>query len=202
MSGMQSLLPDHEILRMGSALVEPFDARCVQPASYDLTLHPEVLTPPAIRFTRTIDLRTDKPGDMMTRVYLGTDGFELLPGTCVLASTAEVISCPPDIAARVEGKSSLARLFLAVHVTAGWVDPGWHGQLTLEVVNHGPWSIKLWAGMKIAQINFTKMLSPCTTPYGSPLLGSHYQAQKGPTAAVGARALEQDRAPTGAGEEE
>jgi len=186
------LLPDHEILRLRTTLIEPFDEKCVQPASYDLTLHPEALAPPATRFSRTIDLRTDHPLDAMRPVTIG-DGFDLLPGACLIASTEEYIYCPSDIVARVEGKSSLGRLFLAVHVTAGWVDAGWRGQITLEVVNHGPWSVRLWAGMKIAQVNFTRMASPCAVPYGSPQLGSHYQAQEGPTAAVGKRSFESKR---------
>jgi dCTP deaminase len=72
------------------------------------------------------------------------------------------------------------------------VDTGWSGQLTLEVVNHGPWTIRLWAGMKIAQVNFTRLAAPCSVPYGSPKLGSHYQDGQGPTAAIGGRALEQE----------
>jgi dCTP deaminase len=188
MSGsIHGLLPDHEILRLGSALIAPFDAQCVQPASYDLTLHPDVLVPPPGGMA--IDLRTTTPSAVMCRMRMG-DNFLLKPGGCLLASTVETIHCPSDIAARVEGKSSLGRLFLAVHVTAGWVDPGWSGQLTLEVVNHAPWSIALWAGMKIAQINFTRLCAPCRIPYGSSQLGSHYQSQQGPTAAIGERALE------------
>jgi dCTP deaminase len=188
------LLPDHEILRLGRQLIEPFNERCVQPASYDLALHEAGLVPPLrgetiVRSMKPIDLRVDKPREAMTRVSL-ENGYVLLPGQCLLASTVETIHCASNIVARVEGKSSLGRLFLAVHVTAGWVDAGWSGQITLEVVNHGPWSIKLWAGMKIAQINFTRLAEPCTVPYGSPQLGSHYQAQQGPTAAVGERALE------------
>ena len=189
------LLPDHELLRLGRQLIEPFDEKCVQPASYDLSLHAEGLVPPdeylTIRSTKAIDLRVDKPRESMTRVNM-KEGFALLPGKCLLASTIETIHCASNIVARVEGKSSLGRLFLAVHVTAGWVDAGWNGQITLEVVNHGPWSINLWAGMKIAQINFTRMAEPCAVPYGSPQLGSHYQAQQGPTAAVGERALEHE----------
>jgi dCTP deaminase len=179
------LLPDHEIRRL--RLVEPFDEGCVQPASYDLTLHPAGLVPSRTIAPKTIDLRVDHPGEAMQPVRLDGEGFDLLPGSCLLASTLEHLVCPPDVAARVEGKSSLGRLFLAVHVTAGWVDPGWRGQVTLEIVNHGPWAVRLWAGMKIAQVNFTRMASPCTTPYGSPALGSHYQAQQGPTAAAGGR---------------
>jgi dCTP deaminase len=192
------ILPDHEILRRGSQLIEPFDERCVQPTSYDLSLHAEGLVPLA---GHRIDLRVDRPREAMSKVILG-DGFDLLPGACLLASTAEVVRCPSDIAARVEGKSSLGRLFLAVHVTAGWVDAGWNGQLTLEVVNHGPWTIRLWAGMKIAQVNFTRLAAPCSVPYGSPKLGSHYQDGQGPTAATGERALERtNRVPEEAQEE-
>ena len=185
-----SLLPDHEILRLGSTLVAPFNPQSVQPASYDLTLHAEALSPPSTRFSKTVDLRVDSPKELMRKVDL-SDGFDLLPGSCLLASTFECVKCPADIAARVEGKSSLGRLFLAVHVTAGWIDPGWCGQVTLEVVNHGPWSVRLWAGMKIAQINFTRMHQPCLVPYGSAKLGSHYQNQEGPTAAVGKRGYEE-----------
>ena len=183
--GLVGLLPDYEILSMGTKLVEPFDERCMQPASYDLTLHEEVLAPYSLS-SKVIDLRVDKPRDTMYPISL-KEGFLLQPKACILASTAEVIHCPRDIAARVEGKSSLGRVFLAVHVTAGWVDPGWSGQITLEIANHGPWSIMLWAGMKIAQINFTRLASPCRVPYGSSQLGSHYQGQQGPTAAVGER---------------
>lgn len=180
------LLPDHEIRAFNSQLIDPFDEQCVQPASYDLALHQTILVP---QFASTIDLRTDNPKDHMREVSLGT-GYRLLPGASVIASTIEVIRCPRDIAARVEGKSSLGRLFLAVHVTAGWIDPGWVGQVTLEVVNHGPWTIVLWPGMKIAQINFTRMGYQCSDPYGSEKLKSHYQGQQGPTAAVGRRVLE------------
>lgn len=187
---LTGLLPDHEILTLGHQLVEPFNPRCVQPASYDLSLHPDVLVPPGTRFAQTVDLRTDDPKSLMRPLNIGT-GYELLPGGCLIASTAEVIHCAPDIAARVEGKSSLGRLFLSVHVTAGWLDPGWSGQVTLEMVNHGSWSIMLWAGMKIAQVNFTRMATPCAAPYGSVGLGSHYQNQRGPTAAAGRRAHEQ-----------
>lgn len=168
---------------MGAALVEPFDAARVQPASYDLSLHPELLVLlPGAR----VDLRQQVSRHALVAVHIPEEGYVLSPGACVLASTAEKIRVPHDLTARVEGRSSLGRLFLAVHVTAGWVDPGWYGQLTLEVVNHGPWEIVLWPGMPIAQVNFSKLLSPCTVPYGD-LRSSHYQGGKGPTAAVGGR---------------
>lgn len=192
MHTLTGLLPDHEILKLGCALIEPFDEKCVQPASYDLSLHGEALALiPKGELEPAIDLRVNNPRESMLRINLG-DGFNLRPGACLLASTSEIIHCPDNIAARVEGKSSLGRLFLAVHVTAGWVDPGWSGQITLEVVNHSPWEIRLWAGMKIAQINFTRLTSPCAVPYGSSRLGSHYQSQRGPTAAVGERDLEHE----------
>jgi dCTP deaminase len=183
MYDLPGLLPDHEISRLASKLIEPFNERFVQPASYDLTLHEEGLMP-FMTSSKVMDLRVDKPKEGMYPISF-KEGFLLQPKACLLASTAEIIHCPRDIVARVEGKSSLGRIFLAVHVTAGWVDAGWSGQITLEVVNHGPWSIMLWAGMKIAQINFTRLASPCQVPYGSTQLGSHYQSQKGPTAAVG-----------------
>jgi dCTP deaminase len=85
--------------------------------------------------------------------------------------------------ARVEGKSTLGRIFLAVHITAGFIDPGFNGKITLEVVNHGPWNLVLWPGMKIAQISFSKMSKECSKPYGSLGLKSHYQGQNGVTAA-------------------
>lgn len=166
-------------------MVDPFHADRVQPASYDLTLHPEVLVP--VSAPVAVDLRDVDPREYMRAVSLGEDGFDLLPGGCLLGSTAERIVCPGDVAARVEGKSSLGRLFLAVHVTAGWIDPGWGGQITLEVVNFGPWTVKLWAGMRIAQVNFTRMESSSATPYGTKRLGSHYQGQIGPTASAGRR---------------
>lgn len=193
---LYGLLPDHEIIRLGRTLVEPFDVTCVQPASYDLTLGSEGLVPTKGRSDAPLDLRVDHPRDVMSPIFIG-DGYDLGPGGCLLVSTAEHVYCDPDIVARVEGKSSLGRLFLAVHVTAGWVDAGWRGQITLEVVNHGPWTVRLWSGMKIAQVNFTRMASPCAVPYGSPQLGSHYQAQMGPTAAAGARGHGRARPVTG-----
>jgi dCTP deaminase len=177
------ILPDSELLTLGSTLIEPFNPKNVQPASYDLALDGTILRPSA---HSNMDLRRRNPLDVMQPVKIG-DGFTLEPGACILGSTLEVIHCPIDCVARVEGKSSLGRLFMAVHVTAGFVDPGFKGQITLEIVNHGPWGIVLWPGMKIAQINFARMEGPCSRPYGSPGLGSHYQGQVGPTPATGNR---------------
>lgn len=184
------LLTDRDILSRGTNLIDPFDPKLVQPASYDLTLHHEVLRPKEFGtgLGPVMDLRKIKPE--MIRGQLDKDSV-IYPGECLLASTVETVRVPDNLAARVEGKSSLGRLFLSVHITAGWVDPGWVGQLTLEMVNHGPWRIRLWPGMKIAQINFMMMNGHCAVPYGSTSLGSHYQEQVGPTAARGV--LHEDR---------
>lgn len=109
--------------------------------------------------------------------------FSLYPGKFYLFSTLEKVYIPEDLAARVEGKSSLARLGLEVHRTAGYVDPGFRGHITLELSNVGPLVIRLEAGMKIAQLVFHQLTSPVERPYGHPDLNSHYQGQKnGPTA--------------------
>lgn len=180
-------MPDAELLQRGVTLIEPFDAGMVQPASYDLGLDSTLLVPVKELCGSAVDLRKNNPKRLTTATTIGVDGFELQPGACVLGSTLELIHCPTDYVARVEGKSSLGRLFMTVHVTAGFIDPGFSGQVTLEIVNHGPWTIILWPGMRIAQVNFAEMSSPCLKPYGSPGLGSHYQGQKGPTPSAGNR---------------
>jgi dCTP deaminase len=119
--------------------------------------------------------------------FVDFDRYELHPRQSVLACTEEVVRCPLDLSARIEGKSSLGRLFMAVHITAGVIDAGFHGQVTLEIVNHGPWTIVLWPSMPIAQVNYFQMTGPCEVPYGSKKLGSHYLGQRGPTPASGRR---------------
>jgi len=184
--------PDSEFIKHGESLITPFDPKRVQPASYDLSLYEELLVPKPVGPTgtrpvnRVVDLREDNPKKLIESVKI-KDRYELIPGACVLGSTVETVHCPTNAAARVEGKSSLGRLFLAVHVTAGFIDPGFNGQVTLEIVNHGPWTVVLWTGMPIAQINFSTLLYTCDRPYGSPVLDSHYQGQRGPTAAAGER---------------
>lgn len=105
------------------------------------------------------------------------------PGQLILASTEQTVRIPNWLAARAEGKSSLGRKGLAVHVTAGFIDPGFEGDITLELVNHGPKSIVLMTGMPICQLAIFKLSSPVERPYGHPDLKSHYQGQSGPTAA-------------------
>jgi dCTP deaminase len=175
------ILSDRELNTLSTALVEPWDKNNTQPSSYDLSLEGELLIPHPGR----IDLRVDDPKDHMHRLKF--DEYVLQPGASVLGSTIEIVKCPRNLSSRIEGKSSIGRLFVAIHVTAGVVDAGWHGQITLEIVNHGPWEILIWKGMKIAQVSYFKLTSACETPYGTNELGSHYLGQSGPTAAAGRR---------------
>jgi dCTP deaminase len=177
-----SVLSDISILEYGSRLIEPFDRARVQPASYDLALGDDLLVPKAQPPRSWIDIRHNDPKTYLDSLSLKNGSWGLKPGACVLACTVEQIMVTGDLVARVEGKSSIGRLFVACHCTAGFVDPGWSGRITLEITNHGPWEIILFAGMKIAQVNFTRLDRPCVKPYGSPGLGSHYQGQTGPEA--------------------
>jgi dCTP deaminase len=112
----------------------------------------------------------------------GQEPFILHPGEFVLASTYELVSLPDDVAARLEGKSSLGRLGLLTHSTAGFIDPGFSGHVTLELSNVATLPIKLWPGMKIGQLCLFRLSSPAEHPYGSAGSGSRYQNQRGPTA--------------------
>jgi dCTP deaminase len=182
------LLSDVHIREICPSIVHPYDADRVQPASYDLSLARGFLVPfhsNQLVEADGLDLRIHNPRDYMKEV--DSPVWRLDPGHCVLGSTQQVITCPKDIAIRVEGKSSLARLFLLPHVAAGWIHPGFTGQVTLEIVNLGPWPIKLYEGMEIAQMNFTRMSTPVAVPYGNKALGSHYQGQMGPTSSLGKR---------------
>lgn len=182
---MSGTLSDHEIIsnvNSGHIKIEPFNEEMVQPASYDLTLDSEILVPTPSSIPYRMDLRSTKPADLLVGCSI-EDGFELTPGGCILASTKESIGVPSNVVSRIEGKSTLGRIFLSVHITAGFIDPGFEGKLTLEVVNHGPWRIVLWPGMKIAQVSFSWMSEESSKPYGSPELKSHYQGQGRVTAA-------------------
>ncbi len=113
-------------------------------------------------------------------LHLDAEAFILHPGEFVLGSTSERIALPDDLVARLEGKSSLGRLGLLIHSTAGFVDAGWDGQLTLELSNVCNLPITLYPGMKIGQISFIRMTTPADVPYGSAAVGSKYQGQRGP----------------------
>ena len=178
------LLSDRDIRRQlaeGRIKLEPSEDKLVQPASVDVRLdryfrlfdnHKYPVIDPAeeqSELTRLIEVARDEP-------------FVLHPGEFVLGATFEQVTLPTDIAARLEGKSSLGRLGLLTHSTAGFVDPGFSGHVTLELSNMATLPIKLWPGMKVGQLCFFKLSSEVEHPYGSKSYGSHYQGQRGPTA--------------------
>ena len=177
------LLSDRDLrkeLDAGRLGIDPFDPAMVQPSSIDVRLD---------RFFRVFDnskythidpqLQQDELTSMVEKE--GDEPFVLHPGEFVLASTFEVVSLPDDIAGRLEGKSSLGRLGLLTLSTAGWIDPGFSGHVTLELSNVATLPIKLWPGMKIGQLCLFRTSSPAEHPYGSPVYGSRYQDQRGPT---------------------
>jgi dCTP deaminase len=169
-----------EELARGRIVIDPFDERNVQPSSVDVRMD---------RFFRVfrnhtapvIDVKLDLAG-LTELVEVPDDGVFLLhPGEFVLGSTLEVVGVPDDLVARLEGKSSLARLGLLIHSTAGFIDPGFNGHITLELSNVATLPITLYPNMKIGQVSFMRMTTPAEHPYGSGRLGSKYQGQRGPT---------------------
>ncbi|WP_395295240.1 dCTP deaminase [Kitasatospora hibisci] len=177
------LLSDKDIrteIDKGRVVIDPFDPAMIQPSSIDVRLD---------RFFRVfenhryphIDPSEEQPD--LTRLVEpeGDDAFILHPGEFVLASTYEVITLPEDVASRLEGKSSLGRLGLLTHSTAGFIDPGFSGHVTLELSNVATLPIKLYPGMKIGQLCLFRLSSPSEHPYGSERYGSRYQGQRGPT---------------------
>jgi dCTP deaminase len=181
-----SVLSDRDIraaLDAGNVKIRPYDPIDVQPSSVDLHLDH------AFRVFRNnrypfIDVRQPQP-DLTELLRIEDDEpFILHPGEFVLGQTLEWVELPDDLVARLEGRSSLGRLGLLIHSTAGYVDPGWKGNLTLELSNVANLPIALYAGMRIGQISFFKMSSPVERPYGSPELRSRYQGQSEPTASA------------------
>ena len=175
----QSVLSDGTILRLveaGRITIDPWDPGRVQPASVDLRLGDSFRVFHNHR-TTAIDLR--EPPSNLTEEVTIEDGvpFVIHPGEFALGRTLEWVELPDDIVARIEGKSSIGRLGLIVHATAGFCDPGWKGTLTLELNNLTRVPIKLYAGLPIAQLSFMTLDAPAETPYGSAELGSHYQGQ-------------------------
>lgn len=158
--------------------LSPADETLIQPASIDVRLDRMFLSFPTHPYGGVIDPACEQPDLFPTYVPRG-DAFRLNPGTFVLASTFEVISLPGDVCAQFAGKSSLARLGLGVHVTAGFIDPGFTGQITIELANVNSIPILLHPGMKIGQIVFERLEQPASVLYGS--AGNNYQGQRGPT---------------------
>lgn len=169
-----------EELAAGRIVIDPLDAQCIQPSSVDLRL--DKLFRVFLNHTMpVIDVKKDL-SDLTRMVEIDDgDAFILHPGEFVLGSTAEAISLPDDLVARIEGKSSLGRLGLLIHSTAGFIDAGFSGHITLELSNVANLPITLYPGMKIGQVSFLKMTTPADVPYGSSAVGSKYQGQRGPT---------------------
>ena len=177
------LLSDRDIkseIDKGRVVLEPYDVNMIQPSSVDVRLDRLFRTFENHKYAH-IDPAENQPELTREVAVEGHDPFILHPGEFVLGSTYEVISLPDDIAGRLEGKSSLGRLGLLTHSTAGFIDPGFSGHVTLELSNVATLPIKLWPGMKIGQLCLFRLESPAEHPYGSAVYGSRYQGQRGPT---------------------
>lgn len=181
----QVILSDGTIRRLiadGTLVIDPIEPEQVQPASVDVRLGAEFLV--FRNHTCEVIDPFDKPSDLNEKFVVGEgEPFILHPGEFVLGTTVEAIGLPDDLVARVEGKSSLGRLGLLIHATAGFVDPGWQrGQITLELSNVATLPIKLYAGMRIGQLSFHTLDAAAERPYGHPELNSKYVGQTGPVA--------------------
>ena len=168
-----------EAIASGRIGIDPFEEGCIQPSSVDLHVD-HYFRLFRNHTSRVIDVREDQE-DLTELVDIGGDALILHPGEFVLGSTKEKVTLPNDLVARLEGKSSLGRLGLLIHSTAGFVDAGWDGHLTLELSNVANLPITVYPGMKIGQISFLEMTTPADQPYGSAGLNSKYQGQWGPT---------------------
>ncbi len=177
------LLSDRDLraeIEGGRLSVDPYDPAMVQPSSIDVRLDRYFRVFENHRYPH-IDPAEEQP-DLTRLVEPPEDEpFILHPGEFVLGSTFEVVTLPDQLAARLEGKSSLGRLGLLTHSTAGFIDPGFNGHVTLELSNVATLPIKLWPGMKIGQLAVFRLSSPAEFPYGSRQYGSRYQGQRGPT---------------------
>ncbi len=169
-----------EALASGRIGVDPIADDAIQPSSVDVRLAGAFRVFANHRYPY-IDVRQDQP-ELTDLVEVDDEPFVLHPGEFALGSTFERITLPPDVVARLEGKSSLARLGLVIHSTAGFIDAGFDGEVTLELSNVATLPILLYAGMKIAQFAFFSLDRPAERPYGSSATGSKYQGQRGPTA--------------------
>jgi dCTP deaminase len=169
-----------EQIDTGRIVIEPFDPALVQPSSVDVRIS-NLFRVFRNHTAGLIDVKVDTR-DMTELVEMPEDGvFMLHPGEFVLGSTLERIGVPDDLVARIEGKSSLGRLGLLIHSTAGFIDAGFDGHVTLELANVASLPITLYPGMKIGQVSFMQMTTPADRPYGQGAAGSKYQGQRGPT---------------------
>lgn len=189
------LLPDwliEEALEQKHVGITPYLKGNLGPCSLDLTLGPEFLVPRPLRSGRarnddgvtdpsTLIVDPANPGtEPMWYPQMAPTSLTIRPGEFILASTRERVTLGRQYAARVEGKSSWGRLGLQIHVTAGWIDPGFDGTITLELVNLSPWLLRIRPGMKVGQLCLFRLSYPAKHPYGGPGLVSHYQGQTGP----------------------
>ena len=162
-------------------VIDPLEKSFIQPASVDVRLDRQIMKFLPPEDYSYIDIRSDLKDLTILDEIPDPLPYILEPGGFILASTLERVELPDDVVARLEGKSSLGRLGLLIHSTAGYIDPGWKGQLTLEISNVAPVRISLYYQMKIGQISFLRLSTPADRLYGSDELGSKYQGQMGPT---------------------
>ena len=177
------LLSDRDIraeIQSGRVGLDPFDEEMIQPSSVDVRLDRYFRVFENHRYSY-IDPAVEQPDLTREITTEGDESFVLHPGEFVLASTFEVITLPDDVAGRLEGKSSLGRLGVLTHSTAGFIDPGFSGHITLELSNVANLPVTLHPGMKIGQLCLFRLSSPAEHPYGSAKYGSRYQGQRGPT---------------------
>jgi dCTP deaminase len=178
------VLSDRTIRRLveeGRIGIDPYDAGLMQPSSLDVRVDRWFRV---FRNSRYPFIDVKQPQEELTELVEVEDereAFILHPGEFVLGSTLERLTLPDDLVARLEGKSSLGRLGLLIHSTAGFIDPGWDGHVTLELSNVATLPITIYPGMKIGQLSFVQLSEPAEAPYGSGGLGSKYQGQRGPT---------------------
>ena len=169
-----------EQIEAGRIVIDPFDPTCVQPSSIDVKIG-NLFRVFRNHTSAVIDVKVNQE-DLTELITIPDDGvFMLHPGEFVLGSTLERIAVPDDLVSRIEGKSSLGRLGLIIHSTAGFIDPGFDGHVTLELTNIATLPITLYPGMKIGQVSFVRMTTPADQPYGKGARGSKYQGQRGPT---------------------
>jgi len=169
-----------EQIDAGRIIIEPFDPACLQPSSIDVKIS-NLFRVFRNHTAAVIDVKQNQEA-LTELITIPADGvFMLHPGEFVLGSTLERVALPDDLVARIEGKSSLGRLGLIIHSTAGFIDAGFDGHVTLELTNIATLPITLYPNMKIGQVSFMQMTTPADKPYGSGATGSKYQGQRGPT---------------------